>query len=67
MTKQTKWISGMLIAVLAIIPQQNVQSQSVIEEITVTARQREESLKDVPGAVTVLTKNPASTAFLGSG
>jgi len=57
MTKQTKWISGMLIAVLVFIPQQNVQSQSVIEEITVTARQREESLKDVPGAVTVLTKN----------
>ena len=57
MLKQMKWITGMLTAVLVMVPQQLVQAQSVIEEITVTARQREESLKDVPGAVTVLTAN----------
>ncbi|HIN12935.1 MAG TPA: TonB-dependent receptor, partial [Gammaproteobacteria bacterium] len=57
MLKQMKWITGMLTAVLVMMPQQLVQAQSVIEEITVTARQREESLKDVPGAVTVLTAN----------
>ena len=57
MLKQMKWITGMLTTVLVMMPQQLVQAQSVIEEITVTARQREESLKDVPGAVTVLTAN----------
>ncbi len=57
MLKQMKWITGMLTAVLVMVPQQLVQAQSVIEEITVTARQREESLKDFPGAVTVLTAN----------
>ena len=48
MLKQINWIIGMLTAVLVMMPQQLVQAQSVIEEITVTARQREESLKDVP-------------------
>ena len=55
MFKRIKWITGMLTAVLVIMPQQLVQAQSVIEEITVTARQREELLRDVPASITVLT------------
>ena len=55
MLKQINWITGMLTAVLVIMPQQLVQAQSVIEEITVTARQREELLRDVPASITVLT------------
>ena len=55
MLKQMQWITGMLTAVLVIMPQQLVQAQSVIEEITVTARQREELLRDVPASITVLT------------
>ena len=44
-----------IVSMIMLLPVSEVFSQSVIEEITVTARQREESLRDVPGTVTVLT------------
>jgi len=55
MKKNMQWINGLLIAALIVIPDQTVLAQTVIEEITVTARQREESLRDVPASITVLT------------
>ena len=55
MKNKTQWVTGLLIAVLVVIPQQSVLAQSIIEEITVTARQREELLRDVPASITVLT------------
>ena len=54
----TKYFNKGLIAIVSMImllPVSEVFAQSVIEEITVTARQREESLQDVPGTITVLT------------
>ena len=53
-----KYINKVLIALVSgimLLPVTEIIAQSVIEEITVTARQREESLRDVPGTVTVLT------------
>ncbi len=44
-----------IVSMVMLLPVSEVFAQSVIEEITVTARQREESLRDVPGTVTVLT------------
>ena len=55
MKKNMQWINGLLIAALIVIPDQTVLAQTVIEEITVTARQREELLRDVPASITVLT------------
>ena len=55
MKKNMQWITGLLIAVLIVIPDQTVLAQTLIEEITVTARQREELLRDVPASITVLT------------
>jgi len=54
----TKYANRGLIAIVSMImllPVTEIFAQSVIEEITVTARQREESLRDVPGTLTVLT------------
>ena len=54
----TKYFNKGLIAIVSMImllPVSEVFAQSVIEEITVTARAREESLQDVPGTITVLT------------
>ncbi len=56
MNKYIKNISGVFISVLMFVPVTEIYSQSVIEEITVTARQREESLREVPAAITVLTE-----------
>ena len=47
---------GIFISTLMLIPTTEIYSQSVIEEITVTARQREESLREVPATITVLTE-----------
>jgi len=44
-----------LVSLIMLLPVSDIFAQSVIEEITVTARQREESLQDVPGTITVLT------------
>ena len=54
----TKYFNKGLIAVVSMVmllPVSEIFAQSVIEEITVTARAREESLQDVPGTITVLT------------
>ena len=54
----TKYFNKGLIAIVSMImllPVSEVFAQSVIEEITVTARAREESLQDGPGTITVLT------------
>ena len=54
----SKYLNKGLIAFVSammLLPVSEVFAQSVIEEITVTARQREESLQDVPGTITVLT------------
>ena len=54
----SKYLNKGLIAfvsVMMLLPVSEIFAQSVIEEITVTARQREESLQDVPGTITVLT------------
>ena len=56
MNKYLTSVIGVFISVLMLIPVSQVYSQSVIEEITVTARQREESLREVPAAITVLTE-----------
>ena len=56
MNKYITSVIGVFISVLMLIPVSQVYSQSVIEEITVTARQREESLREVPAAITVLTE-----------
>ena len=57
MFKQLKIHMGIALALLIAMPVDMVSSQSVIEEITVTARQREESLREVPAAITVLTES----------
>ena len=54
----SKYLNKGLIAFVSammLLPVSEIFAQSVIEEITVTARQREESLQDVPGTITVLT------------
>ena len=57
MFKKLKIHTGIALALLISLPVDMVSSQSVIEEITVTARQREESLREVPAAITVLTES----------
>ena len=57
MFKKIKIHTGIALALLISLPVDMVSSQSVIEEITVTARQREESLREVPAAITVLTES----------
>ena len=57
MFKKLKIHIGIALALLISLPVEMVFSQSVIEEITVTARQREESLREVPAAITVLTES----------
>ena len=56
MNKGTKISLGIFMSALMLFPVSEIYSQSVIEEITVTARQREESLREVPATITVLTE-----------
>ncbi|SVC62567.1 uncharacterized protein METZ01_LOCUS315421, partial [marine metagenome] len=56
MNKHIRITLGIFISALMLVPVSEIYSQSVIEEITVTARQREESLREVPAAITVLTE-----------
>ena len=56
MNKHIRISLGIFISALMLVPVSEIYSQSVIEEITVTARQREESLREVPATITVLTE-----------
>ena len=56
MNKHIRISLGIFMSMLMLIPVSEIYSQSVIEEITVTARQREESLREVPATITVLTE-----------
>ncbi|SVA54660.1 uncharacterized protein METZ01_LOCUS107514, partial [marine metagenome] len=55
MLKLIKLSIGISTALVIVLSQQIVIAQPLIEEILVTARQREESLRDVPASITVLT------------
>ena len=54
MNKHIRITLGIFISALMLVPVSEIYSQSVIEEITVTARQREESLREVPATITVI-------------
>ncbi|MEL7023379.1 MAG: TonB-dependent receptor [Pseudomonadota bacterium] len=53
----------MAVGILPLFGSQTAIAQSVIEEITVTAQKREESLADVPVALTVLTEDQIEASF----
>lgn len=58
----SKYFSGTLIAIALIVPAkttfaQDAASNGRLEEVIVTARKREESLKDIPVAINAFTEN----------
>ncbi|MEL7312167.1 MAG: TonB-dependent receptor [Pseudomonadota bacterium] len=56
-------LTALAVGALPLFGTQTASAQSVIEEITVTAQKREESLADVPVALTVLTSDQIEASF----
>ena len=57
---------SLLVAACPAVPQNKDQNAPALEEVTVTAQKREESLQNVPVAVTALTADALETARIDS-